>query len=133
MSTNATPLLSITSGMVTAVIRSRRARESLFGPDLFFDPAWDMLLELFRAHLEQQRVAASELARAAAIPATTGLRWIDKLEQCGWVTRRPDPLDARRVFVELNATGVSAMGHYFDLRRAERLWLAEPRGIEDRF
>lgn len=95
------------------VIRNRRLRERLFGSGLFFDPAWDILLDLYQAHLVQQRVATSELGRAAAIPPTTTLRWVDKLEQSGLVIRKPDPLDARRMFVELSKKGREAMQSYF--------------------
>jgi hypothetical protein len=43
-------------------------REQFFGPDLFADPAWDILLDLYAARLEQQRVAVSSLCIAAAVP-----------------------------------------------------------------
>jgi DNA-binding MarR family transcriptional regulator len=73
-----------------------------------------MLLELYAAELAQRRVATSELCIGAAVPASTALRWIEKLHQKGLAARRNDPLDARRVWVELSAEGVSLMERYFE-------------------
>jgi DNA-binding MarR family transcriptional regulator len=88
--------------------------ESIFGDDLFADPAWDMLLELHAAELGQRRMATSELCIGAAVPATTALRWVEKLNQKGLVARRNDPLDGRRVWVELSPHGASLMRRYFE-------------------
>ena len=104
---------SATSNHVRIAIWTRRERERLFGNDLFFDPAWDILLELYHTQTTHQRIAISELGRAAAIPPTTTLRWVDKLEESGWVIRQPDPLDRRRVFVELSRQGTNLMEVYF--------------------
>src|SRR3954467_8273413 len=88
--------------VVTQVIRARRKRTTLFGAELFADPAWDMMLELFLAELEGRRPAASELGYKANVPNTTSLRWTEKLEADGWLCRVPDPRDLRRVFIELS-------------------------------
>jgi DNA-binding MarR family transcriptional regulator len=96
-----------------AVVRRRRNRERLFGDGLFFDPAWDILLELFVAQTREQRLAVSELGVATAIPQTTTLRWLAQLEKSGLITRRPDPVDARRIFVQLTSKAFDAMQSYF--------------------
>jgi DNA-binding MarR family transcriptional regulator len=98
---------------VRAVIRARRARAEFFKSDLFADPAWDMLLELFASELSNQRMSVTALCAGSAVPATTALRWIRTLEHDGLVIRRPDPLDARRVFVSLSRTAYSAMAALF--------------------
>jgi DNA-binding MarR family transcriptional regulator len=86
----------------------------VFGDDLFADPAWDMLLELYAAQLGQRRVATSDVCIGAAVPATTALRWIEKLNQKDLIRRRKDPSDARRIWVELSAEGVLLMQRYFE-------------------
>jgi DNA-binding MarR family transcriptional regulator len=86
---------------VRAVIRARRLRAQHFAEELFTDPAWDMMLELLQAELSHQRVAVSRLCAAAAVPATTGLRWLKTMVDKGLFIRRADPLDGRRVHVEL--------------------------------
>jgi DNA-binding MarR family transcriptional regulator len=99
---------------VRAVLRARRRREAIFGKDLFADPAWDILLELYAAELGQRRVPTSELAAVAGIPLTTTLRWISKLESEGLLTREDDPLDGRRVWVALTRNALPMMTDFFN-------------------
>ena len=94
---------------VRLILRARREREAIFGDQLFADPAWDILLEAYASSLSEQRLSIGALCEAAAVPSTTALRWLTKLEQDGWLRRRADPLDARRWWVELTERGVSAM------------------------
>lgn len=97
---------------VRKVIAARAARRQYFTADLFADPAWDILLELYALECEQHRTSVSKLCMAAAVPATTALRWIDKLHAEGLIMRSADPLDARRVWVSTSATGFSSMKAY---------------------
>jgi hypothetical protein len=98
---------------VRSLIRIRRLREQFFSRDLFADPAWDMLLDLMAARLEQSRVAVSSLCIAASVPATTALRWIRTLTEHGLFVRRQDPEDGRRVFIELSDRAAEALNAYF--------------------
>ena len=98
---------------VRAVIRARRLRSRFFAEDLFADPAWDMLLDLTQAEIAQIRVPVSSLCIAAAVPATTALRWIKTLTDTGLLVRRADPHDGRRVFVEMAHSTSLAMKRYF--------------------
>lgn len=99
---------------VRCVLRARRARPFFMNGDLFADPAWDMLLELFALKLEQRRISVTSLCRASGTPATTALRWVAKLEAENLIVRAPDPHDRRRIFVELSTDGETAMRRYFD-------------------
>jgi hypothetical protein len=110
---------AIDAGTVRAIIRARRLREQFFGPDLFADPAWDILLDLFAARLEQQRVAVSSLCIAAAVPATTALRWIKTLTDTGLLVRAADPQDGRRVYIELAPQAAEGLEAY--LKAAQRI------------
>ena len=98
---------------VRGVIRARRLRSRFFSEELFADPAWDMLLDLLQAEIAQLRVPVSSLCIAAAVPATTALRWIKTMTEQGLFVRRADPHDGRRVFVELAPTASHAMRRYF--------------------
>ena len=98
---------------VRAVIRARRLRSRFFDEELFADPAWDMLLDLLQAELAQLRVPVSSLCIAAAVPATTALRWLKTMTTQGIFVRRADPHDGRRVFVELAPEASLAMRRYF--------------------
>ena len=98
---------------VAIAIAHRARRAKLLPTNLFADPAWDMLLDLYRAELDQCRVSVSSLCIASQVPPTTALRWISALHEHGLIARRADPLDGRRYFVSLTATGSEAMGRYF--------------------
>ena len=105
---------------VKNAINARRLRTRYFNAELFADPAWDMLLDLFRAEIAQHRVSVSSLASAAAVPATTALRWITTMTDAGLFLRRADPTDARRVFLELSSTASDAMRAYFgELKKSQ--------------
>jgi DNA-binding MarR family transcriptional regulator len=87
-----------------AIYRARREREKLFPgqTDLFSDPAWDILLDLFAAYETGQRVSISSACIASNVPPTTALRWLAILENRGLIVRASDDTDKRRAFVRLS-------------------------------
>ena len=101
--------------LVRAVQAARRRRVALFDADLFSDPAWDILLELYAMHLEQQRASVSGLYAASSVPGSTALRWVAKLERDGLVVRTDDSLDARRSWIKLTEDGVARMRRFFEM------------------
>ena len=103
---------STSPAFVRKVIEARAARRRFFDSELFADPAWDMLLELYALDGEQRRTSISKLSVGAAIPPTTALRWLDKLHSEGLIEREADRLDARRVWIKLSDEGVAAMTAY---------------------
>ena len=103
----------VSAETVRTVIRARRMRSRYFDDEMFADPAWDMLLDLLQAEIAQLRVPVSSLCIAAAVPATTALRWLKTMTQQGIFVRRADPHDGRRVFVELAPQASLAMRRYF--------------------
>lgn len=105
------PVVSVET--VRGVIRARRLRARFFPEDLFADPAWDMLLDLLQAEISHLRVPVSSLCIAAAVPATTALRWLKAMVSQGLFVRRADPHDGRRVFVELAPEASRALRRYF--------------------
>jgi hypothetical protein len=109
---------------IRTMIRARRMRDQYFSGELFADPAWDMLLDLLLARLEQRTVAVSSLCIAAAVPPTTALRWIKRLTDEGIFMRTADPRDGRRVFIDLSDDAADAMANY--VRAIERIGLIFP-------
>lgn len=94
--------------------RLRRLRNRVFeDPDLFGEPAWDMLLDLYIAANEGKRVSVTSACIGAAVPTTTALRWIGILEQRGLLRREADTLDGRRIFVRLTEHGCALMEQFF--------------------
>ena len=106
-------IMAVKAQQVRSVIKSRRLREHVFGENLFGDPGWDMLLDLYASHLEQKRVSVSSLQIASAVPGTTALRWMTRLEAKDLLRRHSDPFDARRVFVALSDRGLELMERYW--------------------
>jgi len=104
---------------IRALIRARRLRDHYFHGALFADPAWDMLLDLMAARLEGMKVAVSSLCIAAAVPATTALRWIKELTERGLFVRVADPADGRRVFITLSEETARSLAAY--LRAVQRI------------
>lgn len=112
---------------IRTILRGRERRSKFFRAGLFADPAWDMLLELLLAEIEQGRLSIGSLCIASQVPATTALRWIGKLHHEGLITKRCDPLDARRVFVALTPLGSGAMRAYFGI--SEKFHERQERGL----
>lgn len=103
---------AISASTIRAIIRARRLRERFFPNELFADPAWDMMLDLMAARLEDRQVAVSSLCIAAAVPPTTALRWIKTLTSEGVFARQSDPQDGRRVYVELTDSAAASFEAY---------------------
>lgn len=94
--------------------RSRRLRSRVFGDtQLFGEPAWDILLDLFVAEAEAKPLSVTSACIGAAVPTSTALRWLVILEEQGLVRRENDPSDARRVFLHLTGEGYARMTDYF--------------------
>lgn len=83
-------------------IHARRARAGILCENLFGEPAWDMILDLFVAARTKRLVTVWNACLAARVPGTTGLRYLKLLEREGDVVRSPDPGDRRRFHVRLS-------------------------------
>ena len=114
-------LLGLTGSKPVRRILSNRARRmEHFRANLFGEPAWDMLLELYASAIEQRRISITSLCIASGVPATTALRWISVLERERLVERRNDPLDGRRAYMSLSTKGLDAMFAYFRRMTSEQ-------------
>ena len=92
--------------------RARQRRDRYLPKELFGEPAWDMLLDLFVASLQDRQISVSSACLASGVPTTTALRWLGQLERGGLVERRAIPQDQRVVWVKLSAKGLQAMTAY---------------------
>lgn len=91
----------------------RRQRAAIFGcAEMFGEPAWDILLDLYIANAEGKQVSVSSACIGSACPPTTGLRWLAILTEQGFVLRENDSHDNRRVMVRLTDKGVAAMERF---------------------
>lgn len=94
------------------IIQSRNKRAIHLDGTLFADPAWDILLALAEAEMEQRRMTISDLCLAAAVPSTTALRWISLMTANEVLARVPDVRDRRRVFIQLSYGASLGMKSY---------------------
>lgn len=102
------------SAVVRSILKSRQRRADFIGPNLFSDPAWDILLDLTSARLEGKTVPVSSVCAAAAVPMSTALRHIRQLVDSGMVRRWQDPNDKRRDLLELEPDVMAAMIDYLE-------------------
>jgi DNA-binding MarR family transcriptional regulator len=86
----------------------RQKRFEVFGKAMFGEPAWDMLLILY---IEQNglRLSIARLSQLAGASGTTALRWIEYLEQQGWIRRFAHPTDRRTFFLGMTDRGLATM------------------------
>lgn len=98
-------------GLCQAVYRLRRARPKYMAAvgDLFADPIWDMMLDLYVASQRGQLTTVTNACVAADVPQTTGLRYIEKLTSRGLAVRYSHLKDKRMLGLELTPEGKAAM------------------------
>jgi hypothetical protein len=95
--------------LAKAIWKTRRARSPVFDPEIFGEPAWDMLLDLFQEQVAERQVYIKNACIGADVPTSTGLRWIDTLIERKWIVRQADPNDRRRQTVALSDEGMAKM------------------------
>lgn len=98
-----------------ATTRRRLLRLQLVGaPELFGDPAWEMLVDLFVHECARKQLSVKSVCVASTIPVSSALRLVDKLCDAGILLRTPDPFDGRRSFVRLAPTISHRLRAYFE-------------------
>lgn len=92
----------------------RRARAEHFPSELFSDPCWEMLLDLYDASLAAAEVTVTSLGAASGVPLTTALRRMEALQNHGLIARNEDAADKRRTIVRLTPSGLQAVENFFE-------------------
>lgn len=83
-------------------LHQRGLRRDVFGVDVFREPAWDIILDLYCARLSNKEVSIMDASIAAGVPSTTGFRYVRRLLASKLVTRRRDIKDRRRSWLRLS-------------------------------
>ncbi len=91
------------------ILEIRKRRETVFGYDLFGEPAWDLMLDLFIQHVDRQKTSSTSAAIAARVPPTTALRYLNSLVRKGLVVRHASDHDLRVQYVALSEYGYREM------------------------
>jgi CheY-like chemotaxis protein/DNA-binding MarR family transcriptional regulator len=92
----------------------RRTRDQYFPSDLFSDPCWEMLLDLYDAKLVGSEVTVTSLGAASGVPLTTALRRMEALQSHGLIVRVEDAGDRRRTIIRLTTPGLQAVESFFE-------------------
>lgn len=93
------------------VSAERHRRSAIVGTgDLFGEPAWDILLNLFIAGCEGRRLSVAAVCSGAGTPESTALRWLTILENRGMIIREGEP---ERAFVKLSGAVNVSLADYF--------------------
>jgi len=80
------------------------------------------------AYLSSGPAAATVLADKLAVSRPSVTATIDSLEERGQVTRSPDPVDGRRVSVQITTSGAAALAEADGLVAARLRMVLEPAG-----
>lgn len=91
--------------MAERLYSQRRARDAFFPPDLFGEPAWDLLLALFMALQEGREMKLAEACKAAGTGGAAGEILIARVEKAGLIHRAGG-------HVKLTSDGVERMTDY---------------------
>jgi hypothetical protein len=59
-----------------AILRFRRARSEILPAELFHEPAWDLLLELFVADAQGRRLTGRQVSEQNQVPPNVMSRWL---------------------------------------------------------
>ncbi len=85
-----------------STVRRRLLRRQLLGAqELFGEPAWDMLLDLFIHQSAGEPVPMSSLGISTDMPHSSAMKLIQRLCDAGLLVREPDECDGRRTFVRI--------------------------------
>lgn len=107
-----------------SLLAGRRRRTTLMKGIRFYDPSWDMVLELYVADREHRALAVSQLCGVSGGSTTTALRHLEQMEALGYVRRGPDAEDRRRLLVTMCPRLGDALDQWLDFQVA-----ATPLGI----
>lgn len=97
-----------------AWVAARKTRDRVIGYPFFSNPAWDVLLALYINHAKGKKESVTGICLSSRTPTTTALRWIAAIEDRGFIERRPDARDRRRVLLDLSSFGLAKMEEALD-------------------
>ncbi|MES2902955.1 MAG: hypothetical protein V4696_02100 [Pseudomonadota bacterium] len=94
------------------VLEARSRRAKFLPLQVFSEPAWDMLLQLYAAHVAGRRISIENLCALSAAPASIAMRWLNSLVDLGLAEKTLCGNDPPSL-VQLTRTGLDAMDSYF--------------------
>lgn len=96
-------------------LRDRQVRSDFVGnAEMFGEPAWDILLDLFIRQAQDENVSIKAACLSPATRASTLLRWLNVLVDNGLLVCENDPSDQKQRLIRLTAAGYEGMLRYLD-------------------
>jgi hypothetical protein len=93
------------------IISHRRLRDRMFGDgNLFGEPAWEIMLDLFIATAEGKPISVSSACIGSAGPSTTALRYLTAMDEQLLIERFKHETDSRVMNVRLSDAAMKKMG-----------------------
>jgi DNA repair protein RadC len=107
-------IASIASSNARATVRRRLLRRQLVGAEeLFGEPAWDMLLDLFIHECEGKPLSMFSMCATSGIPVSSAMRLAQKMCDAGLLDRVPDAADARRNLMKMRPETAHKLSAFF--------------------
>lgn len=82
----------------------RILKNDIFGSDLFSDPAWDILLDLFVYDDNGMGIPLTSVGIDQKIPISTLSRYVDRMALQGFIIKTEDTVDKRRILLAISPT-----------------------------
>ena len=121
---------AVSHWMAKRLLGSRDMRTRVTEACELSEAGWQMLLDLFVAKQLGHRVSVTDLALAAQVPKSTGLRIAAQLVENGLAIREADPNDGRRQWMRIAESTQAKLDDY--LVDAARLFSTPLKGTEIR-
>jgi len=97
------------------IVRDRRARSNFISPsEIFGEPAWDVLLDLFVRETKGEPTTMTLIGAGAGEKPATIARWLYVLELNGLIALQGDVGDKRRQAIRLTPAGYESMLRYLE-------------------
>lgn len=96
------------------LLLARDKRDMLFGARGSDDATWQILTELYLAHVSGTPMALSDVLNASGTPYSSAVRRLAELVDDQILVRTPDQNDHRRVLVSLTAPALSKMDQFYE-------------------
>lgn len=107
--------LKVAVDAATRAVRDRKARTKFVGSnEIFGEPAWDILLDLFIRQADEKQVSARGAIIESGAGPSTVVRWLSLLEQNDLIQTVPDPDDSKHRLIQLTPAGFEGMLRYLE-------------------
>lgn len=88
-------------------------------------------LALLLLHARNDAVYAGEFTTALGLTTGRVANLLKQLERKGYITRKPDPEDRRKIRISLTETGISRAHEAYECMLKDYIWLMEGLGEQD--